>query len=206
MKRRRKINHPPGQKPNLRQQLLNEMKDRYPYYVLKSSLLSGLFLLGMILTIWEIQIYEVTIIPLFIPLSIWLLTGLIITPFFKKTFNIYCFNPYSPGKTPVALHIVSNVASFGGILLFLFMWTNQYFANPEKSTVTAGIIQYGHFAKTANGCGNPWVHIIYLRREKELVFPCGTDVEKYNSVYLEVKKGFFGFDVITNKTLEEGRW
>ena len=67
-------------------------------------------------------------------------------------------------------------------------------------------MEYGHFAKTSKSCGYPWVHIIYSAKEKELVFPCGTDVKKYSRVFLEVEKGFFGFDVITNKTLEEGQW
>ncbi len=31
-------------------------------------------------------------------------------------------------------------------------------------------------------------------------------IEKYGQVYIETKKGLWGFDIITNKTLIEGQW
>src|SRR5687767_1092925 len=102
-----------------RQKALAELKAKYSYYSLKSNLLGGLFFIGIVLTIWEIYIYRVTFISAYIPLSIWLLPGIIITPVLKRTFNIYCFNPYKPGQTPMFFHYLFNVVSFGGILVFL---------------------------------------------------------------------------------------
>ena len=173
MRRKKKNNPPPISKVNLRQLRLNEMKDQYSHYSLKSNLLAGFFFLGLILIIWEIQIYEMTFIPLVVPLSIWMGTGLIITPFFKKTFNIYCFNPNSPGKTPIALHLFSNIVSFGGILVFLFMWSNQFFTDHKKRVIRAGIIEYGHFAKTSKSCGYPWFILFIQGRKKNSFSPAG---------------------------------
>jgi hypothetical protein len=189
-----------------RQKLLSELKARYPNYIFKSNLLGALFLAGLVLTILEINIYRVTLISIYIPLSIWLLTGIIVVPFFKRIFDIYCFNPYSPGRTPIFFHYLFNIVSFGGIVVFLFMWSNLTFNDKSKSVLTLPIVSYGHLAKSRENCGKPYVHIYYKGGEKELVFPCGTDVEKFNSVYVEIAKGLFGFDVITNKTLIQGVW
>lgn len=189
-----------------RKNLLVELEAKYPCYNFKSNLLGALFFVGLVLTIWEIYIYRVTFISFYIPLSIWLFTGIIMTPIFKKKFNIYCFNLNTPGRTPMFFHYLFNIVSFGGILMFLFMWTNQTFNNKSDYVLTLPIASYGHLAKSRRNCGEPYVHIFYLEKEKELIFPCGTEVEKYRSVYVETSKGLFGFDVITNKTLVSGQW
>jgi len=206
MAKKKKKDNPNIKPLGYRQKLLTELKARYPYYNLKSNLLGGLFLLGLSLTIWEIYIYRVTFISVYIPLSIWILTGVLMTPILKQTFNIYCFNPYTPGQTKMFFHYFYNIISFGGILVFLFMWTNQTFNDKSKSIITAQIISYGHLAKSRRSCGEPYADIIYKDEEKELVFPCDTEIEKYSRVYIEVAKGLFGFDVITDKTLIEGQW
>jgi hypothetical protein len=206
MARKKKKNNPNSKRLEYRRKLLTELRAKYPYYNLKSNLLGGLFLLGLILTIWETYIYRVTFISVYIPLSIWILTGILMTPIFKKTFNIYCFNPYTPGRTPMFLHYSYNIISFGGILVFLFMWTNQTFNDKSKSVITVPIISYGHLAESEESCGEPYADIIYKDKEKELIFSCSIEIEKYNSVYIEVAKGLFGFDIITNKTLIEGQW
>lgn len=189
-----------------RKKALEELKAKYPYYNLKRNLLGGLFLCGLILTLCEIYIYRVTFISVYIPLSIWVLTGLLITPIFKKTFNIYCFNHYTPGQTPMFFHYFNNIVAFGGLLVFLFMWTNQTFTDHSKRVITTSINSYGHLAKSRRSCGEPYVRISYKNSEKELIFPCETAVEKYSNVYIEIEKGLFGFDIITNKTLLEGQW
>lgn len=186
----------------LRQQLLAELKSKYPHYNLKSNLLGALFLIGIALTIWEINIYEATFISFYIPLNIWLLTGIVITPLFKKTFNIYCFNHYRPGNTHLLFHYFFNIVSFGGIAVFLFMWTNQAFSDQLKRQLSLPIISHGQLATSSYSCGNPYVHIMYDEEEKELIFSCGTPVEKYKRVEINVAKGLWGFDVIKEKALK----
>jgi hypothetical protein len=206
MARKKKKNNPNTRPLGYRQKAVAEQKAKYPYYNLKSNVLGGLFLVGLVLTVWEIYIYRVTFISFYIPLGVWPVTGIIITPIFKRTFNIYCFNPYTPGRTPMVFHYFFNVVSFGGVSVFLFMWTNQTFNDKSKAVLTHPIISYGHLAKSRRNCGEPYVVISYQSEKKELVFPCGTDVENYSSVYVETVKGLFGFDVITDKTLIQGQW
>jgi hypothetical protein len=188
-----------------RQKALQQMSAEYPHYNFKSNLLGVLFFAGAALTVWEIEIYRVTFISAKILTLVWVLTGLLITPLFKNIFNIYCFNPYTPGRTPIFFYILFNTVSFGGILIFLFMFINQTFGSQTKTIITLPIVSYGHFAKTGKNCGQPYANVMYKGEEKELVFYCGTEIKKYKSVYVEITKGLFGFEVITNKTLIEGQ-
>lgn len=200
-----------------RPKMLNELKRKYPYYNFKSNLLAVLFVAGIILTIWWIYIYNVILIPAYIPFFIWLFTGLIMTPVFKKAFNIYCFNPFTPGQTPIIIHCLYNIISFGGILVFLLMWTNQNFTDHSKRIIRAKISSYKYSnseqlygskgpVNSRGGCEMPYVTINYMNIKRQFTFPCGTEVEKYESVNLEVERGFFGFYVIYDKTLVKRQW
>jgi hypothetical protein len=64
----------------------------------------------------------------------------------------------------------------------------------------------GNIPPSQRTCGEPYVVINYKGSDKEMIFPCGTEVEKFGLVYIQVEKGFFGYDIITNKTLIEGQW
>ena len=205
MIRKKKKNFTNARQPNFKETALSRLKAKYPNYNLKSNILGGLFLGGLALLIWEVTIFRVTFIPLYIPLSIWVLIGLLMTPFFKRIFNIYCFNPYTPERTPIIFHLLFNIVSFGSIVVFLFVWTNQTFVDKSKSNFTLPIISYGHFATTRYSHGEPYVHIVYNNSEKELVFPVGTNVERFKSVNIETQKGIFGFNIITDQDLTELR-
>ena len=106
-----------------KQQLIKDLCDRYPHYNLKSNLIGGLFLVGLILIIWEISIFRMTFISIYVPLSMWIVSGIMIKPFFKKTLNSHVFNPSSPGYVPAWLQYIYNFISFGGIIVFLFIWS-----------------------------------------------------------------------------------
>jgi hypothetical protein len=94
--------------------LVNELKKKYPHYNLISNLLGLLFLISIGLTIWQISIFRRTIIPVSIPLAIWALTGIILTPVLKRVLNIYILNPYSPGYLPIFWHLCYNIITGGG--------------------------------------------------------------------------------------------
>jgi hypothetical protein len=115
-----------------RKKALAELKAKYPYYNLKSNLLGGLFLGGLILTIWETYIYGTTFIPLYVPLSIWFLTGLVMTPIFKKIFNIYCFNPYTPENTPMFFHYFYNIVHLAVFWFFYLCGQTNFFVTKQN--------------------------------------------------------------------------
>jgi hypothetical protein len=158
-----------------------------------NSLLTVLFIGALLLTVFEIHIYRKTLIHWAIPTLIWFSTGLIMTPltsnFLKKHYSISSF----------FLQLVYNVVTWGGILIFTFMATNYYLPKDDPETISTKIITTGHLAKGVDGCGEPYCDIVVRNIKKQLVFPCDFDLENYQEIELTIRKGFLGFDIITNK-------
>lgn len=174
---------------------------KYPHYKLINGIIATLFVSSSLLLIWEIQVYQSTIIDLYIPLFIWLLPGIAVTPLLYKTLNIYVLNPYNPGHLPMWAHLFINIVAVGGITVTAFMTINFYLPKPPMYNLTLRIESTGTLAKGRHGCGNPYVNVIYKGNEKELVFPCDTDVASYHYVNLQMEEGFFGFEIILDKSL-----
>lgn len=160
-----------------------------------NSFLSVMFIGALILTVFEIHIYRKTIIHWAIPSTIYILTGLILTPltsnFLKKHYDTIGF----------FFQLVFNVVTWGGLLIFALMATNYYFPKENSKTISTKIIRTGHLARGGHGCGVPYCEVIINNKEKELVFPCDFDIENYNEIELTIRKGFWGFDIITEKNL-----
>ena len=79
------------------------------------------------------------------------------------------------------------------------MITNYYLPNNSETTIKTKILKTGHLAKGRYGCGNPYCDIILKNEEKQLISPCDFEIENYDTVEVIVKKGLFGFDIITDK-------
>lgn len=175
----------------------NRLNKAIPNFTIINVILFGLFIGSISLTVWEINIYEKTFVPFNIPFAVWILTGLIVTPFLKKILTIYL-------KAPVFLKLVYNIVTWGGITKFAFMWTNYNFPNKTKMEINEKIISKGHFPKGGKGshCEQPYIIINYKGQDKQLVYYCGIDVEHFNSVDLTIYRGFFGFDIITKSELK----
>jgi hypothetical protein len=191
---------------SIRQQQLALLNQQYPHYTFKANSFASLFLVGILAIISEIGLFRETFIDPLVPFALAVLTGLALTPFLRKTVNIYLYNPYNLGKVPLPFHLLFNIVSFGGILALIFMWTNMHFAFQEKQILTLPIFSKGHLARSKSGCADPYVAIQYKNAEKELIFPCETPIEKYDRVYIEIQKGLFHYDVITRQTLIQGQW
>jgi energy-coupling factor transporter transmembrane protein EcfT len=149
-------------------------------------------LLGLILIYFEILIFRKTIINVWIPLSIIFLFGLFTFLFtkghYKKTYHL-------SGNFLPLLH---SIVSLGLIACYIFMAANYYLSG-ERSVSKAKILKTGHLAKGRRGCANPYCEIKINGLEKQLIFPCGFDIDNSNTVILTVEKGFFGFDVVIDK-------
>ena len=153
--------------------------------------LSIFFFSGLILTIFEINIFHKTIVDWKIPTSIWFFGGLLFAPFMSK----HLVNYYN--TTGLFLQSVFNICSFGGILVYVFMATNYYLGVDNQSeTIRTEILKTGHLAKGRNGCGNPYADVKIKNSDKELIFPCNFEIERYKYVDLILKKGLLGFDII----------
>jgi len=176
---------------------LQNAKDKIPNFKFIYSALIILFFGSLFLTIWEVSIYRNTFIPFLIPFLIWIFTGLIITPFLRKFLETYFLTPY------LLLQIFFNIVTWGGIVLFIFMWTNYHFASKNTFIKNAEIISTGHFPRSKHDtCEQPYIIINYNGNEKQLVYLCNTQVELYKSVDLLVAKGLFSYDILVRSILK----
>ena len=174
-----------------------KLKPKIPHFKLINGILATLFICSLLLTIWEINIYQKTFIPLKVPLLIWLLTGLAFTPFFKRILTIYFMTPY------VFLQIVYNIVTWGGLFVSAFMLTNYYLSDKQVIVVNEKIFSTGHLARGSRGtCEQPYIIINYNGQEKQLVYYCGTQVELFKSVDLTISKGFLGYDIAKSSDLK----
>jgi hypothetical protein len=156
-----------------------------------NGILAGLFIGSLTLTIWEVDVYEKTFIPLKIPLLVWIITGVVFTPFLRKKLSIYLMT------TNLFLQMFYNIVTFGGLVISGFMLANFYFANKAETVINENIVSIGHLNSRSN-CGRPFIIIDYNGQKKQLVYYCDMKVELYKTVDLTISQGLFGFDIVRN--------
>lgn len=154
-----------------------------------------LFVVGIASLYFEIELYRQTLIHWLIPTAICILSGIIFIPLTSQKLRKYYH------VKNVFILLIYNVVTFGGISIYLLMLGNFVIREDKITKQKSPIQQTGYLAKGKYGCGNPFVEINLNELKKELVFSCGSTVEKYKFVEVETQKGLLGFDVIISKTL-----
>ncbi len=163
----------------------------------------AIFISGLFLMAWQVSIYRNTIIDLSILISIILIVGI-------ATF-IVDFKNY--GKTykysVIGLYLYSSmhyVCGFGFIVCSIFMLTNYYFAEETAIFEKFEIVDRSSLSgrKYHRDERKPTFKINYDGKLKELIFPHKyyKRMTFYTDVVLEVRKGYFGFDILENKKLD----
>ncbi|MDO6432788.1 hypothetical protein Q4E93_19430 [Flavitalea sp. BT771] len=150
---------------------------------------------AMLLTVWEMTIYQKTFISFGLAFGIWILPGIITTPLLNKF--VLTLSPAASLPTQFAY----NTVTWGGLVLFFFMWSNKTFADAKEYKVDASIVSRGHMTDRNRSCKRPYVVIKYNEVEKRLVYSCTTNEKAYSYVELAVARGLFGFDVLIRYTL-----
>jgi hypothetical protein len=149
----------------------------------------------MMLIVWEIFIYEKTFISLFVPLAVWLLTGILITILSRGRFV------YQPAPS-TWMQLLFNIIVWGGMTMFAFMWTNEHLCAKTTRVVNEKILSTGHLTSKRAECAQPYIEVVYKGQEKQLMFDCDTPVENFTSVDLTIARGLFGFDILLHATLK----
>ena len=175
-------------KPSIMQKLAYDSSDFWKRFYFITGLL------GIFSIILEIDIYRVTIIRVSIPITIILIVGLISFILIRKNY----YKTYSIKN--IFFPLVQSIISWGFIACYVFMATNYYLANKNVQEYTFPIEQKGSMigSKYHRDERSPLVIFNYLGEEKELVFKY-VDTKKVNeadSVYMKIKKGFLGFDIL----------
>jgi hypothetical protein len=163
---------------------------------------TSMFFLGLILIIWEVEIYRKTIIDWYIPSLIILFSGILAFYIdfknFKETYKYV-------GKELYLYSIMHYFVGFGFIVCSIFMLTNYYLSNSKYVSETYKILDRTELpsGKSA-GKSKPAFIINYKGKNKELVFYSEylDSLNYYSKIQITSKKGFLGFDIITQKKLK----
>ena len=152
---------------------------------------------------FQIQIYRNTIINWLIPASIIIVIGIVsfLIDFknYKRTYEYSGIGLYFYSWTQYLI-------GFGFIFCSIFMLTNFYFADQNIKIESYKIVDRTSIRGTTKvriGEELPVFTINYKGKNKELVFK-NQFYEKmnfYKTVEFEIRKGFFGFDILENKKL-----
>ncbi|MBE7661495.1 hypothetical protein [Tenacibaculum finnmarkense] len=161
-----------------------------------------IFILGLSLMAWQITIFRNTIIDLKILIGIILIVG--ITTFLVDYKNYGKTYKYSG----IGLYFYSSIhylCGFGFMACSIFILTNYYFADKTTVKKTYEIIERSSLPgeKYQRDERKPTFQINYDGKIKELVFnnEYYEKMDFFTNVELEVKKGYFGFDILENKKL-----
>ena len=165
----------------------------------KNTILTFLFFCGLILTVFEINIFRKTVIDWKIPMGICLGMGLISWVWLRK----YLAEYYNTKN--IFIQLIFTICGLGGLFTYSFMAINYYFLQKNKIEIIKGvIIERGHLAKGKSGCGNSYARINIKGIKKELVFPCDFEIDKYKFVVVKLQCGFWGFARIIEQVPEKG--
>lgn len=161
------------------------------------GILTILFFTSLILTIWGIYIYRLTIIEtkyLFATIMFGIIAGFVV-------FSVFIKSSYSSIWT-----FLIKAAISGGLVYFVFLYTNQQFADKDLQTEKFLIVEKGTLGRgRGSSCSQPYVNIDFYGIEKQLVFYCqfADTVKQSTNVNLTYSKGFFGFNIIKAKQLTD---
>lgn len=160
----------------------------------KKKLTHGVLLLlffgAICLLVRTMAIYERTIIPLSALAGIAVISGLIGTVLFRRILMVY-------GRLSGFLQrFVYCLVTFGGLMVFLFLWINEYCRDESIQTKEYPIISRGYIFARKNACKRPYLVISSQAGNKRFVFRCDVEITADHCLLLEASEGAFGFDVV----------
>lgn len=151
-----------------------------------------MLLFAMLLTIWDIYLFRKTVIPLYLPLLIYVAGGLMLYLIVGRHMGYFKDNRHS-----VYLKALMGTILCGGPLLFTILALNYYVRiDTTTHTYHLYVIESGHLsAGRRGGCSSPYVVVRYKNLEKQLVLPCHAKVNDSRYANVTLQHGLFGFPV-----------
>ncbi len=160
------------------------------------------FIVGVCSMVWQITIYRNTIIDVSILFGIIIVAAIVS---FLVDFKNYS-KTYKYRGVGLYLYAAAHyLCGFGFIACSIFTLSNYYFADKTAIKETYEIVERTSLlgSKYHRDEMQPAFKIKYKEKLKQLVFPHKyyENMALYKSVELEVRKGFFGFDILVDKKL-----
>lgn len=140
----------------------------------------------------EIELFRKTFISFLIPMTIFIVGGLIAFFLLRNRIPYYKINRQSFGTPLLALH---GTILFGGIIMFLFMALNFYIPVGRTETLHLKVIKTDRFGGRRR-VGAPYAIVEYHGFKKQLVFPHNANMENNGFLQVSLAKGIFGFPTV----------
>lgn len=156
-------------------------------------ILQLLFWVSMVLVIWGINIYRITIIDIKYLTFTVVIGATIAFLIIQKTLK----SSYSPGWI-----IFISVGIGGGIMYFGLLFINQQFADKALLAEECMILETGTLAGgRSSSCAQPFATVDFNGTEKELLFYCqdAEMLKRATKVNVTYSTGAFGFEVVQSK-------
>jgi len=154
--------------------------------------------IGLVLTAFAVNLYELTFVPLSVCLLIYLVPTLIITPLLLRL--IFRQRPkYVVWKCFVIT--LSNIIGIGGVLLYVFMAVNFYDVDASRQfTQKLSIVSTGFRKYSSDKI--PYANVRYHNQLKGFEFPTGgPPLADFNFLQMQINHGYFDFDVVKDLKL-----
>lgn len=154
-----------------------------------------IFVAAMLLIVWAIEIYRTTFIDwrvLGVPIIIGSFFGIVLS--WRKLANF---------GYPVWAMLMIGIGTGSSIPYFIFLYSNQSFAETTQTTEVFDIERTGMFASGRRGCGKPYAVINFYGLTKDIVFAC-SDIDRindYSKVRITYSKGLWGYNIVRRKSL-----
>lgn len=169
----------------------------------KRDLYSLLFILGLVLMIWQIDVFRVTIISFWVPLLIIILSSSIA---FIIDFKNYQRTFIVSGIYLYLYSAVFYIVGCGFILCSVFTIANYHLADDYTETKSYLIQEKSSLPGRRRHRDKRQLLVIidYDNKPKEMVFNHYhyQNRNKYDTVLVDVREGFFGFDVFYDTSLK----
>jgi len=142
----------------------------------------------------QMLIYRKTFINFWIPFSIFLGGGFLLFTLLRKSISYYRKTEHS-----FILQSFHGTIMFGGITVLLFMGLNYYVPTGKNHVVEMKVLETGSL-NSRRGCDSPYAIVHYNGMEKQLVFPCNTDLFEGQKIRVSLNRGLFGFLIVEQMT------
>ncbi|MFM2224350.1 MAG: hypothetical protein RJA07_552 [Bacteroidota bacterium] len=149
------------------------------------------FFVGLALGILGTSLFRLTIVPVWIIILVICIATIVAFFIIKKKY----LNTYK--KSNILYPLGQSLVSFGIMASFCFMALNYYLADKNTETKSFKIL---HKHSIGTDPSQPALEINYNGASKQLVFQVWQQakIDNFKFVTLEIKKGFLGYDVISN--------
>ena len=163
-------------------------------------LLSILTFISILLIIWEMALFRKTFIPVFIPIVLFFTSGPILFWLLRKKINYYQETAHG-----IVAQLLHGTIFFGGPSIFIFMALNFYFPNENPQIFNLKVVEIGSLTNR-RGCDPPYATVDYYGFQKQLIFPCNTNLSHTSRIEVKLQKGLLGFMILKDwKLINSGQ-